>query len=1026
MNADRKHCDGGASKWQDQGELSRCHLSATYSGGQPPEGKPPRRRPAANLAKIAGAAARLALIAVLVFTGANLMPVRPAVVHASAPAQDPTPDGGEDSSQDMQAPAVETAMPEELAPAPAQDAGGDLVAAEASDEDWPMYMHDASHSGRTPASTYTASPLYLQWAYSFGERVEVEAQPVTAAGVIYQGVMNGEMHAINALTGKAIWIVRPGGPIAHTAAVVDGRVIFGSLDGKIYALNASNGNLLWSFKTGAPVVSAPAVVEGTVYIGSNDFNLYALDAASGAERWHASTDGPVVSSPAVAGGRVYFGSEDLKARAVDASSGALVWQTQLYGQSMHNTHPIVSDSGNVVIFVTSKPGATSYVPAEDYPNASASANPVDTWNNYFRTHPKFRSLYYLNAQNGGDLWDAGSRRYSPLPIPYWGLLEPVLAPDGTAWFPAPSGATGRAFELDHDDRLFKVDLNSGETTMVAGGPGQPEFQTRPDEAGRHIFAGNDYLYTISEDLSVYHPGQNTVVLFGDGRVGYYEIGTHMAPMSPLPSLHLWRYGGVVAMGGVPGASVPVVANNMVYYSSYGWLYAAGQQNNGLDRARSFPKRSARAYELTYLKDEIPSTQQIREELWKRVAWIIERGVDNPPLVVKWEQPGGPMANYDTAFETYGFDYEIVRALSEAYPFLTNDQQAQLKAYLTEFVQKTLLNPRTYAYEMSCYFYGEQGIQVGDAICRDNPRLMVRWNGDNPNLVGERFYALWSYATATGDWDSVRSIWDSIILPRFKQFTDGYSSKLGYVNFAEWRVGRLDINAQILAAQAVRDMATTLGDTTTKARAATLLGRLLNGRVNLANFVPKLYDKGVRKKASIRLNSNGTIRYSDIMGSSSPYNRDLIPYSAAQRNRTTDPSQVNWWDGKKYRVDAGMGFMYFPVLSGYYPLSSELSARLRARLLSKTAYYVKSYEVNQPWWWMTDLAHHTTGSGEHLYTSPALSWSMFQVKARVQELGYDTLARQLPEPMSFNSKYDLYRLQNLATLLDVCRMNNCTR
>ena len=196
-----------------------------------------------------------------------------------------------------------------------------------------MYQHDPAHSGRTPATVSNTGPLYLQWAYAFGERVEVEAQPVVADGVIYQGVMNGEMHAIDADTGGARWIARPGGPIPHTAAVKAGRVYYGSLDGSVYALSAADGSTLWQFRTGGPVVSAPAVVDGRLYIGSNDGNLYALDAVTGAELFHVGTGGPVVSSPAVVAGRVYFGSEDMVARCVDAATGQPIWATPLQEMS---------------------------------------------------------------------------------------------------------------------------------------------------------------------------------------------------------------------------------------------------------------------------------------------------------------------------------------------------------------------------------------------------------------------------------------------------------------------------------------------------------------------------------------------------------------------------------------------------------------------------------------------------------------------------------------------------------------------
>jgi len=877
-----------------------------------------------------------------------------------------------------------------------------------------MYQHDPAHSGRTPATAFNDGPLYLQWAYAFGERVEVEAQPVISDGVLYQGVMNGEMHAIDANTGTTRWIAAPGGPIPHTAAVYGGRVYFGSLDGNVYALSTTDGSPDWQFSTDGPVMSAPTVADGRLYIGSTDGNLYILNAATGTELWRVETGGPVVSSPAVVGGRVYFGSEDMVARCVDPVQREIVWATPLHGAGMHNTHPVVSDDGSVVIFLTVKAGGSSYVHNEGYPNASQSANPVETWNTYYQARPTYRFLYYLDADDGHDLWDPTALRYVPLPIPYWGLLHPILAPDGSAWFPAPAGTDGNAFGLDHDNHLFRVDLATGVTMQVAGGT-MPEFQLRTDEVGRHVFAGDDYYYTISEDLGVYRPGSGTMrALFSNGDPSGYNFGTHMHPHSPLPSRHLWRYGGTIAMGGVPGASPPIVANNMVYFNSYGWLYAVGPTNHGYDPATSFPQRDARLYELTYPRNDAPTPPEIHAEVARRVADIIALGPDSPPMTARWEQCGGWMLNNEFSFELYGFEADLVHVLSEAYPHLSAAQQAQLKSYLSALVADSLLNPDHYTFQWHCIRFGEDGLHVGD-VCQDSDRVIARWLAGNMNLVGLRLYALWAYADATGDWGVIQDDW-SFIAQQFQKFIDAYDPALGFCNFEEWRVGRLNIGVQIGAAQAVRDMATHLGYTSTRDEAQGLLDNLLDTRVALADFVTHLYDTGERQPAEIRLNPDGTINNDDIM-TGGPYNNELIPYSAALRDRETDPSQVNWWDGSTYRVDAGVGFMYYPALAGYFPLCSEMSSRLRANLLDKTRYYVNSYEVNNPWWWMSDLAHHTTGSGEHLYHSPTLAWTMFQVKARVLQENWDTLARQLPEPISFNSRYDLYRLQNLVALLD---------
>lgn len=896
--------------------------------------------------------------------------------------------------------------------------------------DWPMYQHDPAHSGRTPATVYNKGPLFIQWAYSFGERVEVEAQPIVANGVLYQGVMNGEMHAIDANTGQALWIRRPGGPIAHTAAVDSVRIYFGSLDGNVYALNINNGDLAWTFTTGGPVVSAPAVVDNRVFIGSNDGNLYALDAATGDKLWQVQTGGPVVSSPAVVNGRVYFGSEDLKARCVNATNGGILWATQLFGFSMHNTHPVVSDNGQVVIFVTVKPGASSYVPLDDYPDASSGANPVATWNAYYHAHPTYRTLYYLRSSDGADLWDYNNQHYVPMPIPYWGLLHPVLHPDGSAWFASPSGAAGYSYQLDHDNRLIRVDLSTGIATQVAGGS-QPEFQTRTDEVGRYTMAGtgNDVgLYlSSSEDLGVYHLTGSTITgLFGDRNPAtpqYIDFGSHMHPLSPLPDRHLWRYGGVIAMGGVPGTSVPVIANNMAYMTSYSWLYALGPTDHGYNPATSFPSRDARLYketdpQITYPRNTAPSLAEIQNEVSTRVADLIALGPSGFTLAVRWEQPGGPMLHNETPFEVYGYDFQVVRALAEAYPHLSSTQQVQLKNYLSTYVANTLLNPKDYEYRLDCLYYGETTVRSGEAACNGPEGLRTQWFVDNPNFIGQRLYALWIYAKNTGDWASINAHW-SLISGLLSTFVNAYDPSLGFCVFPLWHSGRLNIGAQIAAAEGLRNMAAHLGDSLVNNRAQTLLNNLLDGRVALANFVPNMYDNGSRQPAQLRINPDGTLNYSDIIGPDSPYNQDMIPFDAAVRDRETDPSQLNWWEsGQSYDVDAGIGFMYYPALSGYFPLTDEMSARLRSSLLEKTRYYVKSYEINDPWWWMSDLSHSTTGSGEHLYHSPTLAWSLFQVKANILQESWQTLVHELPEPVVFNSRYDLYRLQNLVTLLDV--------
>jgi outer membrane protein assembly factor BamB len=131
---------------------------------------------------------------------------------------------------------------------------------------WPMFRHDALHTGRSPYLG-PMSPV-LKWRYATG------------------------------------------GPITSSPAISAGGMIYvGSHDGYIYAINRSGGPG-WRFATGAAVESSPAIgSDGTVYVGSNDCHLYAIN-PNGTLQWRYATVGRVRSSPVIAAdGTIYVASD---------------------------------------------------------------------------------------------------------------------------------------------------------------------------------------------------------------------------------------------------------------------------------------------------------------------------------------------------------------------------------------------------------------------------------------------------------------------------------------------------------------------------------------------------------------------------------------------------------------------------------------------------------------------------------------------------------------------------------------------
>jgi eukaryotic-like serine/threonine-protein kinase len=197
-----------------------------------------------------------------------------------------------------------------------------IVGADSSD-DWPMFLHDPSHTGST-ASARPSEPVEL-WRFPVGDAVVTSAAVVN--GVVYvEG--NDNIYALDAYTGAELWSYLMPYHYMYSSPAVSEGVLFAGVAGKLLALNASSGTEMWSYPTEDPedrVISSPAVVAGVVYVGYPEGCLYALNASTGSKIWDYTTkdvgNGRVIqSSPAVVDGVVYFGSLDHNVYALRAST----------------------------------------------------------------------------------------------------------------------------------------------------------------------------------------------------------------------------------------------------------------------------------------------------------------------------------------------------------------------------------------------------------------------------------------------------------------------------------------------------------------------------------------------------------------------------------------------------------------------------------------------------------------------------------------------------------------------------------
>ena len=258
------------------------------------------------------------------------------------------------------------------------------------DSPWPMYCHDARHTGRSPYSTagntgfekwrvwtngwimggpvidndgtiYVGShdfyAIYpngtLKWKYDTPHVIE-SAAAIDENGVIYIGTMYAMpnyLYAIYTSNGTLKWKYQTGNHIHSSPAIAeDGTIYFGHdgsgyphYTGWIIALYP-NGTLKWRYETNDYIYSSPAIGDdGTVYCGSHDTYLYALYPNNGTLKWKYKTGHWIRVSPCIADdGSIYVVSLDYYLHAVNPN-GTLKWKTNVGA----GTSPTIGQDGTI-------------------------------------------------------------------------------------------------------------------------------------------------------------------------------------------------------------------------------------------------------------------------------------------------------------------------------------------------------------------------------------------------------------------------------------------------------------------------------------------------------------------------------------------------------------------------------------------------------------------------------------------------------------------------------------------------------
>lgn len=215
------------------------------------------------------------------------------------------------------------------------------------DSAWPMYCHDARHTGRSPYSTTHIDSLE-KWStnlygYIWGSPV------IDDEGVIYIGAW--DFHAIYP-NGNIKWYTEDLGTFSSAGAIDENGILYvGTIWGHpnhFYAIDTINGAIKWRKEISDDIYSSPAIGnDGIIYFGSENENIYAYY-PNGTLRWRYKTGHAVLSSPAIgADGTVYCGSHDTYLYAFYPNNGTVKWKYKT-GHWIR-TAPCIADDGTIYV-----------------------------------------------------------------------------------------------------------------------------------------------------------------------------------------------------------------------------------------------------------------------------------------------------------------------------------------------------------------------------------------------------------------------------------------------------------------------------------------------------------------------------------------------------------------------------------------------------------------------------------------------------------------------------------------------------
>ncbi|KFN44433.1 outer membrane protein assembly factor BamB [Arenimonas oryziterrae] len=300
-----------------------------------------------------------------------------------------------------------------------------------------------------------ASPIAVKklWSISLGDgedRSWLRLHPVLDSGRLYGVNDEGEVVAIDAATGKRLWVasavemkgkrsklkfwsretIEAG--LTGSPGVGSGLVVVGGRNGEVVALSSDTGEKRWTAKVTSEVVSAPLVLAGRVIVRSNDGRVFGFDVADGSRKWVFDRGVPTLTvrgngTPVAGNGLVYLGYDDGSVIALREEDGLQVWAQAVAEPDGRTELDRMSDVDGELQLGDQEVFASSY---HDKTVALSAANGRPLWSHDVGSYAglamlsdklllsdKVGNVWALDRATGNPLWKQDALRNRQLTTP---------------------------------------------------------------------------------------------------------------------------------------------------------------------------------------------------------------------------------------------------------------------------------------------------------------------------------------------------------------------------------------------------------------------------------------------------------------------------------------------------------------------------------------------------------------------------------------------------------------------------------